>query len=315
MRPANATGLHAPAARAPPSTSTVKRSARRTSASPRAADVARARRAAGSPRRCPREKSAVGGGPPKGLGTRPTPPSAERNPARDPAHRLAHPAGRLRRLPAQHRKPGNERRRSRRERHGGTPPAGGERQEDERGDAEDPEIVAVQNGRRGGRSRDEARGRLVSRERQQKCRQPEEAEQGVGPGFRRVQREEQGARREADEDAAGDSARERARGREDGERGRERGQPKQPVGVAGALGERGERLLENVEAGRPGVGAEHREQFRERETRGPGREDFVEPQGPLEEEQDARRERNRREEDESPRGGPPASDFGFDALS
>jgi len=175
--------------------------------------------------------------------------------------------------------------------------------------------VAVQNGGRGGCSRDEARGRFVSGERQQKCRQPEEAEQGVGPGFRRVQREEQGARREADEDAAGDSARERACGREDRERRREGGQTKQNVRVPEALGERGERLLENVEAGRPGVDAQRREQIREWETRGPGREDFVEPQGPLEEEQNARRERNCREEDESPRGGPPASDFGFDALS
>jgi len=175
--------------------------------------------------------------------------------------------------------------------------------------------VAVQNCRRGGRSCDETRGRFLSREREQKRRQREESQQGVRPGFRRVQSDEQGARREADEDAAGDSARERARGREDRERRREGGQTKQNVGVPEALGERGERLLENVEAGRPGVDAQRREQIRERETRGPGREDFVEPQGPLEEEQNARRERNCREEEESPRGGPPASDFGFDALS
>jgi hypothetical protein len=80
-------------------------------------------------------------------------------------------------------------------------------------------------------------------------------------------------------------------------------------------GERGERLLEHVEARRARVAPQRLEKIGERKTRGPNREDFVEPERPLEEKPEARRERDRREKDESPREARPASDFGFDALS
>jgi hypothetical protein len=132
-----------------------------------------------------------------------------------------------------------------------------------------------------------------------------------------VERDQQRARREGGEERPRDPASQRPRRGKERERGREGGKAEQPRAVAESFGESGERLLEQVEAGRARVAAQRLEEIRQRETRGPEGEDLVEPRGPLEEKPQARRERDRREKNESPRAQErrPASDFGFDALS
>ena len=113
-------------------------------------------------------------------------------------------------------------------------------------------------------------------------REDEQRQERVGAGLGGVEEEKRGDGGEEDEPRLRRPRRERKGPAENGERRGEGRDARGQVGREEALPRKNERFLEEVEERRSGVVLERRDEIPKREPRGPGREDLVEPQRPVE---------------------------------
>jgi hypothetical protein len=113
---------------------------------------------------------------------------------------------------------------------------------------------------------------------QEKENETEEREQGIGPGLRRVKKEERSGRRESYETPACAPGRESPGAGEEDREGEKREDARRGVREREALGGRDEGLLEKIEERRPGVRTESAEELGRREPRSPDSEDLVVPE-------------------------------------